>query len=252
MRFVTRVTRCASRSRWARRWPARRRRRSCNRFRRKARSRACARRARASRRRWCRSAIRASSIRSTSTAPNEGKGRWADMKNWVYDFDHDLPAGVRCSFTLKAGLTALDGKPLRGRPALRVQHRRSRDPAQPAVRGREHRREPGRSSSVSTPRRRRKPSPPTRTAWPPASTSASACAWSPATSAGRSSTTASRSRRATCACCCSTAAPAARARSRSGCRSPAATTTNSARLRDAPDSPLVTLACARTLPQTSR
>src|SRR6266516_628131 len=31
-----------------------------------------------------------------------GKGRWADMKNWVYDFDRDLPAGVRCSFTLKA------------------------------------------------------------------------------------------------------------------------------------------------------
>ena len=21
----------------------------------------------------------------------KGKGRWADMKNWVYDFEHDLP-----------------------------------------------------------------------------------------------------------------------------------------------------------------
>lgn len=42
----------------------------------------------------------------------KGKGRWADMKNWVYDFDRDLPAGVRCSFTLKSGLTALDGAPL--------------------------------------------------------------------------------------------------------------------------------------------
>ena len=42
----------------------------------------------------------------------KGKGRWADMKNWVYDFARDLPAGVRCSFTLKAGLTALDGAPL--------------------------------------------------------------------------------------------------------------------------------------------
>ncbi|TMH56031.1 MAG: alpha-2-macroglobulin, partial [Betaproteobacteria bacterium] len=44
----------------------------------------------------------------------KGKGRWADMKNWVYDFDRDLPAGVRCSFTLKAGLTALDASALVG------------------------------------------------------------------------------------------------------------------------------------------
>src|SRR5260221_14676289 len=42
----------------------------------------------------------------------KGKGRWADMKDWVYDFDRDLPAGVRCTFALKAGVTALDGKPL--------------------------------------------------------------------------------------------------------------------------------------------
>ena len=44
----------------------------------------------------------------------KGKGRWADMKNWVYDFDRDLPAGVRCSFTLKEGLTALDASALAG------------------------------------------------------------------------------------------------------------------------------------------
>jgi uncharacterized protein YfaS (alpha-2-macroglobulin family) len=42
----------------------------------------------------------------------KGKGRWADMKNWVYDFDRDLPAGVRCSFTVKPGITAQDGTPL--------------------------------------------------------------------------------------------------------------------------------------------
>ncbi len=42
----------------------------------------------------------------------KGKGRWADSRNWVYDFDRDLPAGVRCSFTLKSGIAALDGKPL--------------------------------------------------------------------------------------------------------------------------------------------
>src|SRR5450631_4771194 len=42
----------------------------------------------------------------------KGKGRWADSKNWVYDFDRDLPAGVRCAFTLKSGITALDGTTL--------------------------------------------------------------------------------------------------------------------------------------------
>ncbi len=39
----------------------------------------------------------------------KGKGRWADPRNWVYDFMRDLPAGVRCSFTLKTGLTDADG-----------------------------------------------------------------------------------------------------------------------------------------------
>ena len=31
-----------------------------------------------------------------------GKGRWADPRNWVYDFDADLPAGLRCTFKPKA------------------------------------------------------------------------------------------------------------------------------------------------------
>lgn len=34
--------------------------------------------------------------------PETGTGRWADPKNWVFDFERDLPAGVRCQFTLKA------------------------------------------------------------------------------------------------------------------------------------------------------
>jgi uncharacterized protein YfaS (alpha-2-macroglobulin family) len=46
-----------------------------------------------------------------------GAGRWADTRNWVYDFDADLPAGERCVFTLKADLAALDGsKPAAGAP----------------------------------------------------------------------------------------------------------------------------------------
>ena len=75
--------------------------------------------------------------------PAKGRGRWADMKNWVYDFDSDLPAGVRCSFTLKAGLTALDGTLARRRSPLRIRYRRPGDCAQPALRGEQDRREPG-------------------------------------------------------------------------------------------------------------
>jgi uncharacterized protein YfaS (alpha-2-macroglobulin family) len=44
-----------------------------------------------------------------------GKGRWVDDRNWAYDFDADLPAGLRCRFTLKGGLKALDEKPVVGR-----------------------------------------------------------------------------------------------------------------------------------------
>ena len=41
--------------------------------------------------------------------PEKGQARWADGKNWIYDFDRDVPAGVKCEFTLKAGLKSLDG-----------------------------------------------------------------------------------------------------------------------------------------------
>jgi uncharacterized protein YfaS (alpha-2-macroglobulin family) len=41
--------------------------------------------------------------------PAPGKGRWADPRNWVYDFDADLPAGLRCKFTAKPALRSIDG-----------------------------------------------------------------------------------------------------------------------------------------------
>src|SRR4051812_20466204 len=44
----------------------------------------------------------------------KGTGRWADPRNWVYDFARDLPAGVRCTFTLKNGLTDVDGGAVAG------------------------------------------------------------------------------------------------------------------------------------------
>jgi hypothetical protein len=44
--------------------------------------------------------------------PEPGTARWADQKNWVYDFERDLPAGVKCTFSLKEDLRTLAGEPL--------------------------------------------------------------------------------------------------------------------------------------------
>jgi uncharacterized protein YfaS (alpha-2-macroglobulin family) len=41
--------------------------------------------------------------------PEKGAGRWADQKNWVFDFERDLPAGVRCTFAVKEDLRTLAG-----------------------------------------------------------------------------------------------------------------------------------------------
>jgi len=44
----------------------------------------------------------------------KGQTRWADSRNWIYDFDRDLPAGVICEFTLKSGIKTLSGKEITG------------------------------------------------------------------------------------------------------------------------------------------
>jgi len=46
--------------------------------------------------------------------PESGTQRWADGKNWIYDFDRNLPAGVRCEFKVKPGLQTLAGKEITG------------------------------------------------------------------------------------------------------------------------------------------
>lgn len=46
--------------------------------------------------------------------PEKGAGRWADPRNWVYDFERDLPAGVLCSFSLKPEARSRSGQPLVG------------------------------------------------------------------------------------------------------------------------------------------
>jgi uncharacterized protein YfaS (alpha-2-macroglobulin family) len=57
-----------------------------------------------------------------------GAGRWADPRNWVYDFEEDLPAGLACRFTLKPGARTLEGGPIAGQRAFRF------DTGGPAIR----------------------------------------------------------------------------------------------------------------------
>lgn len=47
--------------------------------------------------------------------PEAGTARWVDSREWAYDFARDVPAGVRCTFRLRAGLTTLDGAAVGGR-----------------------------------------------------------------------------------------------------------------------------------------
>ena len=43
-----------------------------------------------------------------------GQGRWADPRHWVFDFEHDLPAAVRCRFTLQRGIHDATGQAVQG------------------------------------------------------------------------------------------------------------------------------------------
>ena len=47
-----------------------------------------------------------------------GAQRWVDGKNWVYDFDRNLPAGVRCEFRLSADLKTLAGREITGQQSF--------------------------------------------------------------------------------------------------------------------------------------
>ena len=44
----------------------------------------------------------------------KGRGRWADARNWAYDFESDLPAGQRCTFTLRPDVKSAAGAALAG------------------------------------------------------------------------------------------------------------------------------------------
>lgn len=45
----------------------------------------------------------------TVDCPAKGRGRWAEPRTWVYDFEADLPAGLSCRFRPKPQLKALSG-----------------------------------------------------------------------------------------------------------------------------------------------
>ncbi len=44
----------------------------------------------------------------------KGTGRWADPLNWTYDFERDLPAGIRCEFIFKKDFQTLAGNSVAG------------------------------------------------------------------------------------------------------------------------------------------
>jgi hypothetical protein len=50
----------------------------------------------------------------TVECPAPGVGHWIDARNWVYDFENALPSGLRCTFALREGLEALDGRAVGG------------------------------------------------------------------------------------------------------------------------------------------
>ncbi|GGC93326.1 Ig-like domain-containing alpha-2-macroglobulin family protein [Undibacterium terreum] len=47
-----------------------------------------------------------------------GTARWADDKNWIFDFVRDLPPGTKCSFSLKSGFKTLAGNAISGKTAF--------------------------------------------------------------------------------------------------------------------------------------
>jgi hypothetical protein len=46
----------------------------------------------------------------------KGVARWIDGRTWAYEFGRDLPAGLRCTFTLKSGVKSLANREMKGGP----------------------------------------------------------------------------------------------------------------------------------------
>lgn len=50
-----------------------------------------------------------------------GSGRWVNATNWVFDFERDLPPGVRCSVRISTGLKSVAGKAYAGKPEYKFE-----------------------------------------------------------------------------------------------------------------------------------
>ena len=50
----------------------------------------------------------------SDAAATKGNGRWTGEKEWVFDFESDLPPGVRCTAAVKAGFKSASGTALTG------------------------------------------------------------------------------------------------------------------------------------------
>jgi hypothetical protein len=49
------------------------------------------------------------------SCPEKSSSRWVDGRNWIVDFDRNLPAGIVCEFRLKDEVKSLAGKDIGGR-----------------------------------------------------------------------------------------------------------------------------------------
>lgn len=58
-------------------------------------------------------------IRCDDAAASRGQGRWTSAREWVVDFDADLPPGVQCRVEPVAGLRSLSGSTLTGTGSFR-------------------------------------------------------------------------------------------------------------------------------------
>jgi uncharacterized protein YfaS (alpha-2-macroglobulin family) len=59
-------------------------------------------------------------IACNAAVPTPGSARWADAKNWVYDFQQDLPPGASCTFKLKPGFKLQSGAVPTGKTVFTV------------------------------------------------------------------------------------------------------------------------------------
>lgn len=50
-----------------------------------------------------------------------GSGRWVNATNWVYDFERDLPPGVRCTVQIASSLKSVAGKAYAGKSEYRFE-----------------------------------------------------------------------------------------------------------------------------------